>query len=462
MLTVKHLFSQNKQLLFGFNDIPQSVLINPSTTLDNDWFVGVPLLSHFHFNFGSSGISTFDLFADDGRDFNDKLQSVIFQLDRSDFFTATQQLDIFSGGFAFGRGIEKDRYLSFGMYLETDVIAYHPKDYAILAYEGNATNIGRVFDVSDFNLSGEMVSVFHVGLTKKVNDKFTIGARGKIYSSVFNINSTNNRGSFLTQEGQNNLLIHTFNLDFTYNTSGIRSLAEDDNSEVSDDIRTLRRRLLFGGNLGLGLDFGFTYFPTDQWTIEASLLDVGFIRHSKDLDNYAVNGSYVYEGINPLFPEVPNGQTAEDYWNEVADNFEELFEIDTTATKYTTWRPTKFNAAVRYSFGERISKDCNCLAEDSGYLNAVGAQLFAVRRPRAPQLALTAFYYRRLFEGLQFKATYTIDSFSFTNVGLGISADLGPLNLYVLADNVLEYQNLARSQSNSIQFGLNLVFGSGQ
>ena len=462
MLIGSYLSSQNKQLLFGFNDIPQSVLINPSTKLDHDWFVGIPLLSHVHLGFGSSGISAFDLFADDGRDFNDKLGSVIFKLEANDFFMATQQLDVFSGGFAFGRGLEKDRYLSFGMYLETDIIAYHPKDYAILAYEGNAPNIGRPFDISDFNVSGEVISVWHVGVTKNVNEKFTVGARAKIYSSIFNVSSTNNNGTFITQEGQNNLLIHTFDIDFSYYSSGIKSLADDNNSDLSNDIKTLRRRLLFGGNLGLGLDFGFTYLPSEQWTIEASLLDLGFIRHSKDLDNYVVNGSYVYEGINPLFPEVPDGQTAEDYWNEVADNFEELFEIDTTATKYTTWRPTKLNAAVRYSFGKQISKECNCLAEDGGYLNAVGAQLFAIRRPKAPQIALTAYYYRRIFNGLQLKTTYTMDSFSFTNVGLGMSADLGPLNFYLLADNVLEYQNLAKSRSASVQFGLNLVFGTGQ
>ena len=455
-------FAQNKQVLFGFNDIPQSTLINPSTTLDNDWYIGLPLLSHFHFNFGASGVNAFDLFADDGRDFNSKLQSIVFRLENRDFFTTTQQLEVFSGGFSFGRGVEKDRYLSFGMYIETDVIAYHPKDYAVLAYEGNANNIGRVFDLGDLNFSGEMVSVLHVGVTKKVNDKLTIGARGKIYSSIFNVNSTNNSGSFITTEGQNNLLQHTFNLGLSVNTSGISSLARDGNSDISNDIRELRRRLLLGGNLGLGLDFGITYQPTDQLTFEASFQDFGFIRHIKDVESYALEGNLVFEGINPLFPEVEGGQTAEDYWNEVADNFEDLFEADTTTTKYTTWRPLKLNAALRYAFGKKKTKDCNCLSDDVGYLNEVGGQLYAINRSKAPQLALTTYYYRRVFEGLRLKATYTVDSFSYYNVGLGISSQIGPLNFYMMADNLLDYENLAKAQSVSLQFGLNLVFGRGK
>lgn len=462
LVAVHYSFTQNKQLLFGFTDIPQSVMLNPSTTLNNDWFVGVPLLSHVHANFGASGMSAFDLFADDGRDFNGKLQDLVLQLGDRDFFTATQQLDLFSGGLAFGNGIQKDEYLSFGMYLETDVIAYHPKDYAILALQGNAAHINRVFDLSDLNARGEAVSVFHVGVTKKINPKLTVGARGKIYSSVFNVKSTNNRGSFVTREGQNNFLTHTFDLDLSVNTSGIKSLTDDDNTEVSEDLKTLRKRMFFGGNLGLGLDLGITYEASDQWSYEASLLDIGFIRHTKDIENYRLNGRYVYEGINPIFTEVGATQTAEEYWDEVADNFEDLFEIDTATTSYTTWRPLKFNAAVRYKFGKKNTEDCDCLAKDDGYINAVGAQLYAIKRPKSAQFALTAFYYSRLFEGLDLKATYTIDSFSATNVGLGVSTHIGPLNVYLLADNLLEYQNLAKAQSASLQFGINLEFGRGK
>ena len=462
LIAAQSLWAQNKQLLFGFKDIPQSVMINPSTTLDNEWYMGIPLLSNVSANVGLSGMSAYDLFADDGRDFNTKLQSLVLRLDERDFFTATQQLEVFSGGFAFGKGVEKDRYLSFGMYVETDMIGYHPKDYAILALQGNASHINRVFDLSDLNASGEVVSVFHVGVTKKMNDKLTLGARAKIYSSVLNVRSTRNRGTFVTQEGQNNFLTHTFDLDLTVNTSGIKSLVDDDNSDVSNDIKTLRKRLFFGGNLGLGFDLGMTYEASDQLSYEASLLDIGFIRHTKDIETYRVNGQYVYEGLNPLFPEVGDGQTAEEYWDEVADNFEELFEVDTLKTKYTTWRPLKFNAAVRYKFGKKNTEICNCLSKQGDYLNEIGAQLYAINRPKAPQAALTAYYYRRLFEGFNVKATYTIDSFSSTNVGLGVSTNLGALNMYLLADNLLEYQNLAKAQSASIQFGLNLVFGRGK
>jgi len=452
------LISQNKELLFGFTEIPQSLLINPGSEVTNKWYVGIPLLSHVHASIGFSGVSAFDLFADDGRDFNDKLRDVVYNLNDSDFFEINQQLELFSGGFELGKGVEKDAYLSFGLYQETDVFIYFPKDYAILALEGNQNNIGRPFDLSDLNVSAELLSVFHVGYTKKLTNKFTAGARAKIYSSIMNINSTDNSGTFTTREGANNFYQHEFNLGLALQTSGASSLLSDENTDFGNDLTTLRNRMLFGGNLGLGVDAGFTYKPKDHTTIEASIQDLGFIRHSKDIENYELNNSLVFEGVNPVFPEVADGQTTEDYWQEISDNFEELFSLDTTRTAYTTWRPLKLNAAYRYAFGKKQSEECNCLVTDDGYLNAVGGQLFIANRPKQPNVALSAYYYRRLFKQLQLKATYTVNTFSYTNIGLGVSAQLGKVNFYVMGDNLLEFQNLAKAQSVSLQFGLNLIF----
>ena len=448
-------FSQNKQLLYGFSEIPQALLQNPGGKIKNDWYFGIPLLSHIHVNAGTSGATVYDLFAKDGIDFTLKLQTAVNKMKPTDFSTFNQQLELFSGGFAFGPSYEKNEYLSFGLYQETDFIAYFPKDIAVLALEGNANNINRVFNLNHLNINTEVVSVFHVGYNKKVNRKFTYGVRGKIYSNIINLNSTKNKGLFVTTPGENNFYNHTFNLDLELRTSGLNSIIEEDSDFSGKD---LVKRTLLGGDLGLGFDIGFTYNLTKQWTVDASLLDVGLVNHTKDVKNYQIDGKYSFEGVNPLFPETDTGQTAEDYWNEIGEAFEDLFTVDSTATKYTTWRPVKLNASLNYAFGEKKSKDCNCLKEDIGYLNAIGMQLFAVNRPKQPQLALTAYYYRRLFKGLRAKATYTIDSYSFNNVGLGVSAHLGSFNFYVMADNFLQYKNIYNAQSVSLQLGFNYIF----
>ncbi|MNG39949.1 hypothetical protein D3C84_1283140 [compost metagenome] len=56
------------------------------------------------------------------------------------------------------------------------------------------------------------------------------------------------------------------------------------------------------------------------------------------------------------------------------------------------------------------------------------------------------------------KATYTVDSYSYSNIGLGVSSQLGPVNFYVLADNLLEYKDVTKANSLSFQLGFNLIF----
>ena len=450
------LHAQNKQLLYGFKDVPQQILLNPGAQVDHRGYIGVPLLSHIHFNAGITGFSAFDVFADDGKDFNQKIRDVVYNMDAKDFFGFNQQLDIFSAGFRVNTSLEKFVFISFGLYQESDVFSYFPKDYAVLAYEGNFNNLNRRFDLGQLNVSAEVLSVFHLGVNKKINSKWTVGFRGKIYSSIAQLSSTENNGAFTTEQGTNSFLNHIFDLDMKLQTSGLSFL---DEPNASEGIGILKKRLLFGGNLGLGIDLGFTHQPSPEWTIDASLQDIGFINYSKDVKNYILNGYLEYDGIQSVFPQVVSDQTAQDYWDEVKNDFDELFKVDSTTTAYTKWRPIKLNSSVSYNFGKKIEKECNCLDKsDPTFQNRVGAHLFAMKRPNHLQWALSAFYYRKLFKGLQLKTTYTVDAYSFTNVGLGMSAAVGAVQFYIMADNLLDYQNLAKSQSVSLQLGFNYIF----
>jgi hypothetical protein len=64
----------------------------------------------------------------------------------------------------------------------------------------------------------------------------------------------------------------------------------------------------------------------------------------------------------------------------------------------------------------------------------------------------------RFFKGLDLKATYTLDSYSYKNIGLGMAINAGKFNMYVLADNLLEYRDLSKANSLSFQFGFNFIF----
>jgi len=462
-------FAQNKELLYDFYEIPQSLMTNPGVKTSQKWHTGIPFMSGLFAQGATSGVTVNDLFANDGVDFTTKVQERLLDVMRNkDDFSSTSQIEGITVGF---RGKNRtDDYYSFGVYGETDIISYWPKDLAILAFEGNGgNNIGRSFDLGDLNLRGEMVNVFHFGINRRMSRALTLGARAKIYSSVFQFQSINNSGSFTTRQGQDNVYESSINADMQLQTAGVREiydiLEEDSNTTQKDLASLFSKRVLLGGNLGFGVDFGFSYSLNPQTTITGSILDVGFINNSKDVWNYTIKGNTTTDGISVFLPEdIDNVNN--DLWQELIDQIDEALPHGENESSYISWRPVKVYGSIRYDFGEGespLAENCGCAVNGGGgrnqgdYRNSVGGQLFMMKRPLGIQAALTGFYQRRFGRTFSLKTTYTIDKYSFTNMGLGANLQLGPVNFYVLADNLLSYSNIADSHYASLQFGFNII-----
>lgn len=445
-------FAQNKQVLYNFTSIPQSLLVNPGADVSYKFYFGIPILSGVSANLGSSSFSAYDLFANNGVDFNDKVRNIISNSSNKDKTQVNQQLEIFSGGFRIG-GKESQTYISFGAYQEFDFLMYFPKDLAILAVDGNQKYIGKTFDLADLSLRAEVLSVFHVGFHKKMSEKLVLGGRAKIYSSGANATSTHNSGFIYTGQsvGTPNLYNQIISSNLELKTSGLSKFTKDEyEGSIPSDIA---HNTFFNGSLGLGLDAGITYYIKENLQFTASIVDLGFIKQSKDIETLNYKGTYNYKGANPNFITINEPE-------DVFDEFDKAIPRDTLYNKYTTWRPTKLYSSIQYSFGESRSDDeCNCRGSiNRRYLNAIGGQMFAMTMPKEPFVALTAFYKRSIFEKLDFKATYTIDPYSNKNIGLGLSGTLGKLNMYLLVDNVLEYKDVSKANSLAFQFGFNFVF----
>jgi hypothetical protein len=451
LFIANNLIAQNKQLLYNFTDIPQSLMTNPGADVKYKWYAGVPFLSGISINVGSSGFSAYDLFANDGVDFSTKLRTVLTKTTSNDVMSLNQQLELFNGGIRIGSEDNRS-YLSFGLYQEFDFLSYVPQDIATLAIDGNKNYLGKRFNLADLNAKAELLSVFHIGIHKKIQDDLIVGARAKIYSSIFDASSISNTGYIYTTTSLDAYYEQKVYSNLQLNTSGFAQYKDTNtNSNIGTDVK---KGMLLGGNLGLGLDLGLTYYPQSNIQFTASVIDIGFMNHTKNVENYSYKGFYNYKGLVPKF----NGE------NAAQANFKEFKEailFDTLNVKYTTWRPTKLNASAQYSFEEErvVDGTCNCEGTDSSifYKSTLGAQLFMMTMPKSPLLALTAFYKRNFSKSFQMKATYTIDSFSYTNFGLGMSTKVGPVNMYLLADNLLAYTDLSKAKSISFQLGMNII-----
>lgn len=438
-------YGQNKQVLYDFAGLPQTLLLNPGLETNYKYHIGVPMLSGFSSEIGSTGFTVSDLFAADNRDITDKVTAVLANISTSDFLSINARIDVINIGYR----LDDKTYLSGGFYNEVDGIGYLPKDGITLINEGNAAYLNKSFSASQILYKLDYLGVIHAGITRKIDDNLTLGGRFKIYSSSLNVESTNNTGTFTSNLGNNNIYVHYLeNIDINFRTSGLIK----DNQYIND-ASTYIGNTFFGGNMGVGLDFGLSYNFSPQLQFSASLLDIGFINHTKNIKNTITKGSFSFEGI--AFDYDTNNTN---YWQNLNDAFEEQLPTEENQDSYISWRPAKFNAAIKYSFGEKRSKYCYDDTYKDFFTDAFGAQLYSVFRPLRQQFALTGFYEKSFSNKLHAKLTYTVDDFSYSNIGFGFSTQIWKINFYGLVDNITELSDISSANNVSLQFGFNLLF----
>jgi len=434
-----------QQFAFSFGETPQTLNLNPGAETNFKYHYGIPVFSNFNLSAGMTGFDLSDLFLRDGRNFDAKFRNVLGDLDENDHVNVNVRIDILNGGYRY----DEKTYLSFGFYQESDVMVYVPKDLLDLVYEGNAPYLNRAFSFSHFRLKADVLGVLHAGISRKVNSKLNIGARIKIYSSSINIESNHNSGTLTTFEDSTNLLRQSLN---NFNTEVRTSGLVDENDEFLANPSDIFSKTFLGGNLGLGFDFGMTYHLSPQLEFTASLLDFGFVRYSKNTRVYSGEGDYVFDGLNFQFD-----QANINYWEQLGDDFKANVPTSETTDAYTSWRPTKLNAALKYSFGEIRSKTCYAPTHKQYYYNAIGFQLHSIFRPIGPQFAFTSFFETSLSEKIHTKLTHTFNQYGATIIGSGMTFQWGNVNVFGMVDNMFGARDLLSASTISVNFGVNMV-----
>ena len=447
-------YSQNKKILYGFAEMPHTLMVNPGAETNFKFHAGIPALSGLYFNIGSSEATISDLFLSDNINFSTKFISLAERLTERDFLDFNTKIELLNGGYR----LNEKMYLTFGLYQEIDFVGYFPNDIVDFAYYGNGLNVHKTVHFSQLKFRGDILGVIHAGLSYKVNKKLNVGGRFKIYSGSLHMSSTNNTGTLSAVEGENSIYNHYFsNIDININTSG----ALNENDELNVGVGDVISNAFFSENIGVGIDLGFTYHYTPQIEFTGSILDVGFVNYSKNVKNLSMVGNHRFDGIEIMFDE-----SNADYWlpldkdylTELDSEFNANIPREIKTNSFVSWRPIKFNGAVRYSFGKSRSKECYDETYKEYYYNSVGLQLYAITRPLSTQVASTLFFEKSINERLHAKLTYTMDSYSFTNIGVGMSAQFGRFHMYGLLDNVLNMSDLTEAKSVSLQFGFNLIF----
>jgi hypothetical protein len=467
-------YAQNKQLLYNFDQLPQTLMSNPGAVVNYEYHIGVPLVSGIFLQVGATNknVTYNNVFAGETtaggilRNLND-----INDLTIKDYFRFNERVEILYGGI---RLRNKKNYLSFGMYQEMDGFSLYPEDVVKIYYHGDDRNgdgipeFDRVTDLNQISMIGNLMGVLHIGISSKINERLNIGARFKLISGSLNVNTTNNKGNYqLGFSETSNLYEHNFgNMDVIFNSSGF--LISETGELIGDTGSYLGGLFFLDGNIGMGIDLGFTYQATEKIYVTASLLDMNFINYSNEVTSYVVVNDFLLEDINYFDP--PEGGEQQ-YWKNKIDEYRleygDELPLDTLNVRYNTFGSPILNASAAYVMNNKTKgeksvfrgvKCYKCLSNKDVFTSEIGLQTYTIFWPDKIGWALTGFYSREFNRYINAKITYTYDNFSPYNIGLGVSTHYQRFNFYATLDNLLYLHRLKDSNYQSIQVGFNFIF----
>ncbi len=440
-------FGQSSAGIYDFSNIPQTNLLNPAYKTYNKGHVALPMLGNHQVFGGSSGVVLDDVFANNQVSIEEKLKTSIYNMSDKDVFLVRQTSEIINIGYHY-----KDYNLSFGIYEELNVFSNFPKSLSEFFYEGTS-NLGKKYSIDGYSMQSNALAVYHIGVQKKLNNKTSIGLRFKLYNEAFDARSSGNSGIISVQSGEDN--IYKYELSHAKvqtHTSGVVL----DSYDFTDKSYIINK-LFFSGNKGLGLDIGFTKNINEKWDFSTSLLDLGFIVHTHDVKNYSAQGDFSTEGIELIFDET----NPTEYWTSLENDFKESLHYKETEKAYLALRHIQWNAMIKYKINKRRLAECSYTQTNKrefDYQIAMGGYTSVQLYNGVVFPSVSAFYERNFSNFLQMRAHYTVNRFSYTNIGITSSFHIWKLNLFASVDNIIGLTNLAKTNSVSAQFGLNVVF----
>jgi hypothetical protein len=432
-------FAQTESTLYFMNSLPQVVDVNPAIMPRYKVSVGLPLISSFGAIYSNNGFSYNDFTTKVNGVMTADLSKWTSHLADKNYVTMSMQTDLLRVGIR----IHPRTYFMFSSTLKGYNRAMIPKGLASLAVDGTAPLVGSFSNTAPQE-EGILYNETALGLSFQVNDKLTIGGRLKYIKGLANI--TTESSSLVVQVADAYQITATGAADIR--TSGVYNLGQS-GYKPGDHLGDYMR------NSGWGVDVGATYKLMDRLTLGASLVDIGSIKWTNNTYQYTLDpakAKYTFQGVD--LNQVINNNT--NYINAQGDSIQAKFKMtETPMGAYSTLLPAKMYLSGNFQIKDNLS---------------VGALFFSESFRGRYSSGMTASLNKNFGKVVSTSVSYTVSNRSYNNVGLGVSFNVSPFQLYIVGDNLLRApasllvsQNLNSyvnsSQLLTVRAGLNLVFG---
>jgi len=420
--------AQKNFSMYHLGSTPQSNYLNPGFKQENRVYVNLPIGMQ-NISLMNSGFKLNDVL--ETRTQDDSLvlnfSNAIAKMKDLNYLN----LEISNELFAFGFKV-KQNFFSVNVTNRFQTRLTYPHDLFELAFDGNGKDLlGQRASLDGLGLNFSSYIEYGIGYNRQVNEKLSVGGRIKFLSGVANLNTAKSQLGLTTDATTFAL---TLDGSSEINTSNIAPFTD---STMSYDPMP---SLFNFGNSGFGLDLGAAYQYNEKWNFNASIIDLGMINWKTNVKNYISNDvNYTFEGVdlNQALDSLDIGST-------LSDTMQTIFKQTETTTAYKTALKTKFYLGSKYTFNDYFSASALMYNELIGQKYNVG---FSV----AGNINVKRW--------LGFTLNYSTYGRSFNNVGVGLNLKGGPIQTYIMTDNLTALISPQSAKHVHISFGLNVLVG---
>lgn len=428
LVTVVAAQGQNGYTQYRLPGVMQSSALNPAFAPNAQVHIGLPGLTGTDVRLAHNGFVLSDVISirpDDSLEVN--IDGMIEAMGDRNLISMDSRVDLVTFGiggekFFVSAAITERAHLRFG----------YPRDLMVLAWEGNGQSLlGERASLDNFGMDFTAYREYALGASIQVTPKLTVGARGKFLQGRLNTFTRTSRFGMHTDA-------QTFALSFDgegeINTSGIQELTDS----TAFDAATLWQSR---GNNGWGLDLGADWQFSDKLSLSASVLDIGSIQWKHNTRTYSAE-RFTYEFIGLDVNDALTDST--DIFETLLDSLENLVQTGEFTGSYRTPLNPRIFMAASYHLSERISLGALFHGElYRGVLIPTAAASFDVKINRWFGSTVNWAYTNR----------------SFNNLGIGFYLHGGPVQFYVVTDNILAPFVPQHASGLQATFGLNLAIG---
>ena len=467
--------AQQDFIMYHMPSIPQITQVDPASFPDSKFDIGLPIISSVYGSIFNTGFSMGDIFYNNADSIMmPDVDNAIAKMSSQNFFILNGSTDLIFVGLKKG-----NNFFSLNVTEKLDFTFNYPKDLIVLAMEGNGNRLlGKRASLDGLGFDFTHWREYAVHWVHDVHHKFSYGTRLKYLYGMENFTTD---VSYMGIETDQNSHALKFDMAFDFRTSGLPKIMIDGDIPAIGGLNTkdssimqesgfspgyINNYLFNRKNRGFAIDLGFNYHINDKLLLEASVLDLGFINWKSYTANSKLEAwDYEYDGIDNPISIFGEGSSVEFLKGVLEDSIEEDLKNNYSYSNenYRTALRTKIYLSMEYIVDHN---------------NFVSLSLYNSFVRGIWRRGMGVAYNYHLGNFLSATASYSIYNRSYSNFGLGVSINLGPVEIYCLTDNILAFGTLnprenfisnnsstsinidaKKVRNGQIHFGLNLTFG---